>query len=70
MRRPPPRGSAAANKDERGRATVAAGRTHYLVFPGETGADASWLKGEDFRSRARLAVEGLTAEFELIPHTH
>jgi hypothetical protein len=58
----------AANKDERGRATVADGRTHYLVYPGETGADASWLKGEDFRSRARLSVEGLTAEFDLTPH--
>ena len=59
---------AQANKDERGRATIADGRTHYLVFPGETGADASWLKGEDFRSRARLIVEGLAAEFELKPH--
>lgn len=59
---------AQANKDERGRATVVDGRTHYLVYPGETGADASWLTGEDFRSRARLTVEGLTAEFELKPH--
>jgi hypothetical protein len=59
---------AAANKDERGRVTVAEGRTHYLVFPGETDADASWLKGEDFRSRAKLSVEGLTAEFDLKPH--
>lgn len=59
---------AQANKDERGRATIVDGRTHYLVFPGETGADAAWLKGEDFRSRARLTVEGLAAEFELKPH--
>jgi hypothetical protein len=59
---------AAANKDERGRVTVAEGRTHYLVYPGDTGADASWLKGEDFRSRARLTLEGLTAEFDLKPH--
>jgi hypothetical protein len=59
---------AQANKDERGRVTVSDGRTHYLVFPGETGADASWLKGEDFRSPARLTVEGLTAEFDLKPH--
>lgn len=56
------------NKDERGRPTVADGRTYYLVFPGETGADASWLMGEDFRSPARLTVEGLTAELELKPH--
>jgi hypothetical protein len=61
---------AQSNKDARGRVTVAEGRTHYLVFPSETGADASWLKGEDFRSRsrARLTVEGLTAEFDLKPH--
>jgi hypothetical protein len=59
---------AVANKDERGRATVRDGRTHYLVFPGETGADASWLMGEDFRSPARLTVEGLTAELVLKPH--
>jgi hypothetical protein len=59
---------AAANKDERGRVTVADGRTHYLVYPGETGADASWLVGEGFRSRAKLSVEGLTAEFDLTPH--
>ena len=61
---------AAANKDERGRATVVDGRTHYLVFPGETGTDASWLMGEDFRSPARLTVEGLSSDFELIPHAH
>lgn len=57
-----------ANKDEQGRATVFDGQTHYLVFPGETGVDASWLMGEDFRSTARLTIEGLTAEFELKPH--
>ena len=61
---------AAANKDERGRATVVDGRTHYLVFPGDTGTDASWLMGEDFRSPARLTVEGLSSDFELIPHAH
>jgi len=61
---------ATANKDERGRVTVADARTHYFVFPGETGADAAWLKGDDFRSAARLTVEGLSSEFELIPHTH
>lgn len=59
-----------ANKDERGRATLADGRTHYLVYPGETGADASWLKGEDFRSPAKLTVEGLSASFELTAHGH
>ncbi len=61
---------AQSNKDERGRVTVADGRTPYLVFPGETGADASWLMGEGFRSRARLSVGELTAEFELVPHSH
>lgn len=61
---------AQSNKDERGRVTVADGRTAYLVYPGETGADASWLMGEGFRSRARLTVEGLTAEFDLVPHSH
>lgn len=59
-----------ANKDERGRATLVDGRTHYLVFPGETGADPAWLMGEDFRSPARLTVEGLSASFELVPHSH
>ena len=58
------------NKDERGRATVVDARTHYLVFPGETGTDASWLMGDDFRSPARLTVEGISSDFELIPHAH
>lgn len=61
---------AQSNKDERGRVTVADGRTSYLVYPGETGEDPSWLMGEDFRSRARLSVGELTAEFELVPHSH
>jgi len=61
---------AESNKDERGRATIADGRTPYLIYPGETGDDPSWLKGEGFRSRARLSVGELTAEFELLPHAH
>jgi len=59
------------NADESGAPTVRAGATNYFVFPGETGADASWLQGGDFASKAVLDFEGAsTGEFVLRPHVH
>lgn len=56
------------NKDEQGRVTIFEGRTHHFIFPGETGADAAWLKGENFQSPARLSIQDFEATFELKPH--
>jgi len=61
----------AENRDEAGTVTVRAGATNYFVFPGETGADASWLKGADFAAKASLEMEGAsTGGFVLRPHAH
>ncbi len=48
------------NSDESGQATVRAGATNYFVFPGGTGADASWLNGTDFVAKAELLFGGST----------
>lgn len=64
-----------SNEDEEGTANVRDGKTNYFIFPGDTGADASWLMGNGFQSivqvtftvgDATLASE----EFMLTPHTH
>jgi len=63
------------NEDEDGKANVREGRTNYFIFPGSTGADASWLQGGDFRSAVTVTVpvagKTLTAgPFVLVPHGH
>ncbi len=62
------------NPDESGATTVRSGKTNYFVFPGETGADASWLKGPSFRAPATLRVPSAsgtwTASLTLVPHKH
>jgi hypothetical protein len=65
----------AKNEDEEGTANVRDGRTNYFIFPGETGADAAWLKGEKFASVVRVTFtadgkEYASEEFMLVPHTH
>lgn len=66
---------ATTNPDEDGKANVRAGRTNYFVFPGDTGADASWLTGREFRSLVSVKVSSGDSqwdseEFVLKPHTH
>jgi len=64
------------NADEDGVSQIRDGLTHYFVYPGETGEDASWLMGEDFAARALLAFETETGaavgteSFILRPHVH
>jgi hypothetical protein len=63
------------NEDEDGKPQIRSGRTNYFIFPGETGADASWLQGTDFSSLAQVEVpmSGETVrseEFALVPHAH
>jgi hypothetical protein len=62
------------NEDEEGNPSLRDGRTNYFIFPGATGADASWLMG-DFRSTAviQVNVDGKSlssGNFTLVPHTH
>lgn len=59
------------NEDESGAVTVVDGTTNYFVFPGASGADASWLMGADFAAKAELRVaEASTSSFVLRPHVH
>lgn len=61
------------NRDESDMVTVRDGKTNYFVFPGETGADAAWLMGEDFVAKAILNLEAAgatTGEILLRPHVH
>jgi len=63
------------NEDEDGKATVRDGKTNYFIFPGDTGEDASWLKGADFLATVKVAFtadgkEYASSAFVLRPHTH
>ena len=63
------------NEDENGNATLRNGTTNYFIFPGETGVDASFLKGPEFSSTVVISFETeqgqvQTAPFELSPHVH
>ncbi len=58
------------NRDESGQITVREGATNYFVFPGETGADASWLMGADFAAKVAMNFDGALSEFILRPHVH
>ena len=65
----------AKNEDEEGKPNIRGGKTNYFIFPGDTGADASWLKGLDFKSETivNFQVDGkkyASDVFTLIPHTH
>lgn len=62
------------NPDEDGKPNIRDGRTNYFIFPGETGADASWLTGEDFSAPAVVKIPHptgtMTATLTLVPHKH
>jgi hypothetical protein len=60
------------NAGEDGDSNIHQGKTHYFIFPGETGADAQWLMGEAFAAKARLSAPGglSTEVFVLKPHVH
>jgi len=63
------------NEDENGVANIRGGRTNYFIFPGGTGADASWLMGADFKSTVSVSLHGWAATlstlpFVLVPHSH
>lgn len=63
------------NEDEDGTPTARDGKTNYFIFPGDRGADASWLKGADFLATVKVsfAADGkdyTTSQFVLRPHTH
>ena len=63
------------NEDEDGKPNNRDGKTNYFIFPGDSGEDATWLKGSDFLATVKVAfeVEGqphATAQFVLRPHTH
>ncbi len=64
------------NEDEDGVPTMREGKTtNYFIFPGDTGVDATWLRGSAFQARVLVSfksTDGLyrTDAFKLIPHTH
>ncbi len=63
------------NEDEAGQANMRAGKTNYFIFPGSSGADATWLQGKDFQSIVSLRIsnagsELVSEEFVLSPHAH
>jgi hypothetical protein len=59
------------NEDEDGTPNVRDGRTNYFIFPGETGADASWLVGGSFYDHVTVSFPGgKSDEFALAPHAH
>lgn len=63
------------NEDEDGTPNMRNGKTNYFIFPGDTGQDASWLMGAEFKSAVQVtfSVDGksyTSEEFVLVPHTH
>jgi len=59
------------NEDENVKPNIRDGKTNYFIFPGDTGADASWLMGASFSTEAKISIGELsTPVFKLIPHSH
>ena len=63
------------NEDEDGKVNIRDKKTNYFIFPGESGADASFLKGEDFSAEVVVTFtvngkEYKTPAFTLEPHLH
>jgi len=63
------------NADEAGKSMIRDGKTNYFIFPGDTGADASWLQGHHFEESAVLLLEtegtkATTGTIKLTPHGH
>jgi len=64
-----------ANEDEGGNPNVRDGKTHYFIYPGQGGEDASWLRGSEFQSIvivrfSRAGTSYSSEEFVLKPHAH
>jgi len=65
--------NAEKNEDEDGTPNMREGGTNYFIFPGETGQDPEWIKGETWRGTAAAAfeVDGKAYAcdpFVLVPH--
>ena len=63
------------NEDEAENANNRDGMTNYFIFPGDTGADASWLQGKAFKDNVVVSFKKGDAaftskKFELTPHVH
>lgn len=63
------------NEDEGGKPNMRDGKTNYFIFPGESGQDPSWLKGEKFRSTTIVTFTSAdkayrAPPFILVPHSH
>ena len=63
------------NQDESGKVNIRGKNTNYFIFPGNTGADATFLIGKEFASTVSVSflrdgVVYVTDPFELRPHTH
>jgi hypothetical protein len=61
------------NEDEDGTPNMRGSGTNYFIFPGESGQDASWLKGEQWRGIVTVAFEAngksyACDPFVLVPH--
>jgi len=61
------------NEDEDGNPNMRGGGTNYFIFPGETGADPEWLKGEKNRYNVTVDFEAngssyAADSFVLVPH--
>ena len=66
--------NAEQNEDEDGVPNMREGKTCYFIFPGETGADPEWLKGESWRGVVQVAFASEGAAFAcdpfvLVPHS-
>lgn len=63
------------NEDEDGKGNIRDNKTNYFIFPGDTGADATFLIGKGFSTETVISfeVDGVrytTNTFKLQPHTH
>ena len=63
------------NEDEAENPNNRDGMTNYFIFPGDTGADATWLQGKVFKAKVTVSFEKdgtkyTTQSFELTPHVH
>ena len=63
------------NEDEAGTPNVRDGQTNYFIFPGDSGEDATWLRGAEFRAAVTLSFPVgprtiVTRDVLLRPHGH
>ena len=63
------------NEDEDGKGNIRGSKTNYFIFPGDTGADATFLMGKGFVANTAISfvaggVRYTTEAFKLRPHIH